>query len=60
MIGHPLPEDVGGLKGYFMLLDLINNPDNEQFEEAIAWKTSFDKQKKPYLDLGYVNKFLNT
>lgn len=59
MVGHPLPEDIGGLEGYFMLLNILNTPDDEQFEEAIECKASFDEQKKPYLNLEYINKLLN-
>lgn len=59
MIGHPMPEDIGGLEGYFTLLNILNNPDDEQFEEAVEWKASFDEQKKPYLNLEFINKLLN-
>lgn len=31
------PEDCGGVGGYENLLEIINDPDNEEYEETIEW-----------------------
>jgi len=32
------PEDVGGVPGYYDFLDVISNPDHEEYEEMIEWR----------------------
>lgn len=31
------PEDCGGLRGYYELLDIIGNPEHEEYEEMMEW-----------------------
>ena len=31
------PEDVGGVPGYYNFLDVVSNPDHEEYEEMIEW-----------------------
>lgn len=53
------PEDCGGVTGYYNLLEIISDPDNEEYEEMITWlggkydpdefspdKVKFDNPKK--------------
>jgi len=39
------PEDVGGVPGYHKFLDVISNPDHEEYDEMIEWcGGSFDPE----------------
>lgn len=53
------PEDCGGVTGYYNLLEVINDPENEDYEDMMAWlggefdpnkfepeKVHFDSPKK--------------
>lgn len=53
------PEDCGGVPGYYNLLEIISDPDNEEYEEMMTWlggkydpdefspdKVKFDNPKK--------------
>jgi hypothetical protein len=53
------PEDCGGVPGYYNLLEILSDPDNEEYEDMIAWlgekydpdefspdKVKFDNPKK--------------
>ena len=31
------PEDIGGILGYYNFLEIINNPDDEEYESMLAW-----------------------
>ncbi len=31
------PEDCGGPHGYYLFLQIIADPDNEEYEEMLAW-----------------------
>jgi len=50
------PEDCGGLGGYYNLLDIIENPEDEEHEEMMEWLGGeFDPEK---FDLENINKML--
>jgi hypothetical protein len=53
------PEDCGGVPGYYNLLEILSDPDNEEYEDMMAWlgekydpdefsaeKVKFDNPKK--------------
>lgn len=50
------PEDVGGVPGYHNFLDVISNPDHEEYDEMIEWcGGSFDPE---FFDIDTANKNL--
>jgi hypothetical protein len=50
------PEDVGGIGGYLMMLKVLRNPNNEEYESYIRWLgEKFDYKE---FDLNRVNKKL--
>jgi hypothetical protein len=50
------PEDVGGVPGYSNFLDIISNPDHEEYDEMIEWwGGSFDPE---FFDIDTANKNL--
>jgi len=50
------PEDVGGVPGYYNFLDVITNPDHEEYDEMIEWcGGSFDPE---FFDIDTANKNL--
>lgn len=42
------PEDCGGVPGYYRLLEIIKNPDDEEYEETLAWLKGHAKNYYPY------------
>lgn len=36
-VGHCPPEDCGGAPGYENLLDILADPEHEEYEETVAW-----------------------
>jgi hypothetical protein len=42
------PEDCGGVPGYYRLLEIIKNPDDEEYEETMAWLKGHAKNYYPY------------
>ena len=49
------PEDCGGMRGYYEMLDTVKNPDHPDYEEKHTWLGSFDPAK---FDLDKVNAAL--
>ncbi len=50
--GRCPPEDVGGAHGYDNFLDIVADPDHEEYEETIEWcGCVFDPHKPPILEL---------
>lgn len=39
------PEDCGGVGGYRHLLNVLKNPEDEEYEETIDWLGDFDPKK---------------
>jgi hypothetical protein len=39
------PEDVGGVPGYYMLLDAIKHPDRPDSEDYLEWNGDFDPEE---------------
>ncbi|MGB4204426.1 MAG: plasmid pRiA4b ORF-3 family protein [Bacteroidales bacterium] len=51
------PEDCGGIWGYFDLLDILKNPDDEEYENYIEWLgEEFDPE---YFNKDEINELLN-
>ncbi len=50
------PEDCGGIPGYYELLEVLQNPENEEYKETMAWlggkydPTLFEPQKIVFWD----------
>ncbi|WP_244156297.1 plasmid pRiA4b ORF-3 family protein [Desulfonatronospira thiodismutans] len=42
------PEDCGGVRGYYQLLDILNDPDHEDHQEMVAWLKGHLKKYYPY------------
>lgn len=42
------PEDCGGIPGYFSLLDIIKDPNHDEYEEMINWLRGHVKNYYPY------------
>jgi hypothetical protein len=64
-MGHPLcikgkracpPEDCGGVGGYEDLLEIIKNPEHEEYEEMMEWlEGEFDPEE---FDIDFINEEL--
>ncbi len=42
------PEDCGSVSGYYELLDILQDPDHEEYEETISWLKGHLKNYYPY------------
>jgi hypothetical protein len=52
------PEDCGGIRGYSDMLEILKNPDHEEYESFIVWLGgSFNPE---YFNLNKVNKLLKS
>lgn len=52
------PENCGGIWGYYDLLEILKNPDHEEYEEYVEWLgEEFDPQ---YFDKKEINEMLKT
>ena len=52
------PEDVGGLWGYYNMLEILEDPNHPEYEETLEWLGgSFDPK---YIDLKKINYYLST
>jgi hypothetical protein len=49
------PEDCGGIRGYYEMLETVKNPDHHDYEEKKTWLGQFDPKK---FDLDVVNAAL--
>lgn len=52
---EPIPEDVGGVSGYHSFKDIINHPNNEDYQNAVEWLEFIQYHK---MDLPFLNKSL--
>ena len=55
------PEDVGGIHGYMHLLEVLSNPDDEEYEEMTDWLDMdfFDPAQFGKEDIAVINAALN-
>ncbi|MBE9592266.1 MAG: plasmid pRiA4b ORF-3 family protein, partial [Proteobacteria bacterium] len=50
------PEDCGGIWGYAELLEIINNPEHEEYEEMMEWLGGeFDPEHFDMREVGFDN-----
>lgn len=42
------PEDCGGVPGYYDLLEILKDPDHEEYEEMVSWLKGHLKKYYPY------------
>ena len=42
------PEDCGGVPGYYRLLEILNNPKHDEYQETIDWLKGHAKSYYPY------------
>ena len=42
------PEDCGGIPGYYNLLDVLNDPEDEEYEDMISWLSNHAINYHPY------------
>ena len=55
------PEDVGGIHGYMHLLEVVNNPEDEEYEDMINWlgMDNFDPAQFDKENIAVINAKLN-
>ena len=58
MEGYCPPEDCGGIEGYYELLNVLNDPGNENHAEMLEW-SRMQMYGEEY-DVDYVNELLET
>lgn len=56
--GYCPPEDCGGIEGYYELLNVLNDPENENHAEMLEW-SRMQMYSEEY-DVDYVNELLET
>jgi hypothetical protein len=54
-VGEAPPEDCGGEGGYYEFIEVINNPEHEEYEEAKEWAESANWHR---LNLDRINRWL--
>jgi hypothetical protein len=42
------PEDCGSIPGYYNVLDVLRNPDHDEYQETVAWLRGHEKNYYPY------------
>ncbi len=42
------PEDCGGIPGYYNLLEVLGNPEHEEYEEMVYWLSNHANNYHPY------------
>ncbi len=42
------PEDCGGIPGYYDLLEILSDPEHEEYEDMISWLSTHAKNYHPY------------
>jgi len=52
------PEDCGGIWGYQDLLEIISDPDHEEYESTIEWLEEEEEFDPEAFDIDYVNRML--
>jgi hypothetical protein len=55
------PEDIGGIHGYMHLLEVLSNPEDEEYEEMTDWLDMdfFDPAQFGKEDIAVIDETLN-
>ena len=42
------PEDCGSIPGYYSIIDILQNPNHEEYEDTVAWLKGHAKSYSPF------------